>query len=101
VFDKVFNYKPAERDYLVWTIVHPKIWLIPILAATLLIALAVHSTVLKEGSAYYFLVDDAAPVALDATSTLAIDPSTLPVPADVPVPVAGPNDPPIPDPGPR
>jgi light-harvesting protein B-800-850 alpha chain len=63
MFDKVFNYKPKERDYLIWTVVHPGVWLIPILAATLLIALAVHATVLAEGSKYNFLVADEAPVA--------------------------------------
>jgi light-harvesting protein B-800-850 alpha chain len=57
------NYKPKERDYLFWTVVHPGVWLIPILAATLLIALAVHATVLAEGSKYNFLVADEAPVA--------------------------------------
>jgi light-harvesting protein B-800-850 alpha chain len=57
------NYKPKERDYLIWTVVHPGVWLIPILAATLLIALAVHATVLAEGSKYNFLVADEAPVA--------------------------------------
>jgi light-harvesting protein B-800-850 alpha chain len=64
MFNKVFNYKPKERDYLIWTVVHPGIWLIPILAATLVIALAVHATVLGEGSKYNFLVEaEEAPVA--------------------------------------
>lgn len=64
MFTKVFNYKPKERDYLIWTVVHPGTWLIPILAATLIIALAVHATVLGEGSKYNFLAEaDEAPVA--------------------------------------
>jgi light-harvesting protein B-800-850 alpha chain len=57
MFTKVFNYKPKERDYLIWTVVHPGTWLIPILAATLIIALAVHATVLGEGSKYNFLAE--------------------------------------------
>jgi light-harvesting protein B-800-850 alpha chain len=63
MFQKVLDYKPKEKDYLIWTVVHPGVWLIPILVATLLIALAVHSAVLGEGSKYNFLVADAAPVA--------------------------------------
>jgi hypothetical protein len=63
MYQKVLDYKPKEKDYLLWTVVHPGIWLMPILAATLLIALAVHSTVLGEGSKYNFLVADEAPVA--------------------------------------
>jgi light-harvesting protein B-800-850 alpha chain len=64
MFDKVLNYNPKERDYLIWTVVHPGTWLIPILAAVLIIALAVHSAVLGEGSKYNFLAEaDEAPVA--------------------------------------
>jgi light-harvesting protein B-800-850 alpha chain len=64
MFQDVFNYKPKERDYLFWTVVHPATWLIPILAAVLIIALAVHSAVLGEGSKYNFLAEvDEAPVA--------------------------------------
>jgi light-harvesting protein B-800-850 alpha chain len=64
MFQNVLNYKPKERDYLFWTVVHPGTWLIPILAATLVIALAVHATVLGEGSKYNFLADvEEAPVA--------------------------------------
>jgi light-harvesting complex 1 alpha chain len=43
--------KNPEDDWKVWTIVDPAIWLMPILFAVLLIALAVHSVVL--GSAKY------------------------------------------------
>jgi light-harvesting protein B-800-850 alpha chain len=62
MFQKVLDYKPKEKDYLIWTVVHPGVWLMPILVATLLIALAVHSAVLGEGSKYNFLAADAAPV---------------------------------------
>jgi hypothetical protein len=61
MYQKVLDYKPKEKDYLIWTVVHPGVWLMPILAATLLIALAVHGTVLGEGSKYNFLVADEAP----------------------------------------
>jgi hypothetical protein len=64
MFQNVINYKPKERDYLFWTVVNPKVWLIPILVAVLFTALAVHSFVLGEGSKYNFLADEAeAPVA--------------------------------------
>jgi hypothetical protein len=57
MFQDVFNYKPSERDYLVWTLVDPKIWLIPILVTVFLIALAVHSWVITSDK-YNFLVAD-------------------------------------------
>jgi len=62
-FNKVFNYKPKERDYLFWTVVHPGTWLIPILAATLLIALAVHSVVLDSPKYDFLSAVDEAPAA--------------------------------------
>jgi hypothetical protein len=68
MYQKVLDYKPKEKDYLIWTIVHPGTWLIPILAATLLIALAVHATVLGEGSKYNFLVADEAPAAAEVAA---------------------------------
>ena len=64
MFQNVLNYKPKEQDYRIWLVVDPATWLIPILAAVLVIALAVHSAVLGEGSKYNFLAEvDAAPVA--------------------------------------
>ncbi|MBK5930699.1 light-harvesting protein [Halochromatium salexigens] len=56
MFQKVFDYKPKERDYLLWTVVHPGVWLLPIMIVVLLTALAVHSYVLADGSKYNFLV---------------------------------------------
>lgn len=38
----VFDYKPLEQDYRIWLVVNPAKWLVPILAAVLVIALAVH-----------------------------------------------------------
>jgi light-harvesting protein B-800-850 alpha chain len=83
MFQNVFNYKPAERDYLIWTVVHPGTWLIPILAAVLVIALAVHSAVLGEGSKYNFLAEaeEAAAVAAPAAEAPA-------APAEEAVPAA-------------
>ncbi len=82
MFQKVLDYKPKEQDYLIWTIVHPSVWLLPILAATLLIALAVHATVLGEGSKYNFLAEaEEAPVAA------APSPAAAPAPA-APAPAA-------------
>jgi hypothetical protein len=45
MFQDVFNYKPKEQDYRIWLVVNPAIWLVPILAATLVIALGVHAMV--------------------------------------------------------
>jgi light-harvesting protein B-800-850 alpha chain len=38
----VMNYKPLEQDYRIWLVLNPATWLVPILAAVLVIALAVH-----------------------------------------------------------
>jgi hypothetical protein len=45
MFQDIFNYKPSEQDYRIWLVLNPAVWLVPILAAVLVIALAVHSTV--------------------------------------------------------
>jgi len=45
MFQDVFNYKPKEQDYRIWLVVNPATWLVPILAATLVIALGVHAMV--------------------------------------------------------
>ena len=38
----VFDYRPLEQDYRIWLVLNPATWLVPILAAVLVIALAVH-----------------------------------------------------------
>lgn len=38
----MFDYKPQEQDYRIWLVVNPSVWLIPILAAVLVVALSVH-----------------------------------------------------------
>ena len=70
MFQNVFDYKPKERDYLIWTVVHPSVWLLPIMIVVLLTALVVHSFVLGEGSKYNFMaaeeaVAEAAPAAAE------------------------------------
>ncbi|MCF7976872.1 MAG: light-harvesting protein [Chromatiaceae bacterium] len=45
VFQKVLNYKPAEHDYRIWLVINPAVWLIPMFALVLLVALAVHAMV--------------------------------------------------------
>ena len=45
MFQDVFNYKPKEQDYRIWLVVSPATWLVPILAAVLVIALGVHAMV--------------------------------------------------------
>ena len=47
--------KNPEDDWKVWLVINPATWLVPILAAVLLIALTVHAFVLGSGSAYNFL----------------------------------------------
>jgi len=39
---QVFDYKPQEQDYRIWLVVNPSVWLMPILMAVLVVALAVH-----------------------------------------------------------
>jgi light-harvesting protein B-800-850 alpha chain len=63
MYQKVLDYRPSEKDYLVWTIVDPKIWLIPILVAVLLVALAVHSFVLGSDKYNFMAADEVAEVA--------------------------------------
>jgi hypothetical protein len=46
MFSKVFEYQPSEQDYRIWLVVNPKVWLIPILAAVLVVGLAIHWYVL-------------------------------------------------------
>jgi hypothetical protein len=41
-FRNVLNYSPNERDYRIWLVVNPAVWLVPILFAVLVVALAVH-----------------------------------------------------------
>jgi light-harvesting protein B-800-850 alpha chain len=45
MFQDVFNYKPKEQDYRIWLVLNPAVWLVPILAAVLIIALSVHTMV--------------------------------------------------------
>jgi light-harvesting complex 1 alpha chain len=44
---KVREYSPSEQDYRIWPVVNPKVWLIPILFAVLVVGLAVHAYVLN------------------------------------------------------
>jgi hypothetical protein len=69
MFQDVFNYKPKEQDYRSWLVVNPATWLIPILAAVLVIALGVHSMVFSLPQ-YSWGAEEAvaaeAPVAVEA-----------------------------------
>ena len=38
----VFDYRPSEQDYRIWLVLNPAVWLMPILFAVLVVALAVH-----------------------------------------------------------
>jgi hypothetical protein len=46
--------KNPDDDWKIWTVCHPGVWLMPILFAVLLIALAVHSVILSSAK-YNFL----------------------------------------------
>jgi light-harvesting protein B-800-850 alpha chain len=63
MYQKVLDYKPSQSDYRIWMIVDPKIWLIPILVAVLLVALAVHSFVLGSDKYNFMAADEVAEVA--------------------------------------
>jgi hypothetical protein len=69
MFQDVFNYKPKEQDYRIWLVVNPATWLIPILAAVLVIALGVHTMVFSLPQ-YTWGAEEAAaveaPVAVEA-----------------------------------
>jgi hypothetical protein len=77
MFEKVFNYKPKEQDYRIWLVVNPATWLVPILAATLVIALGVHAMVFSLPE-YAWSPDEAAPAV------------AAPAPEAAPVPEAAP-----------
>jgi hypothetical protein len=62
MFQDVFNYKPKEQDYRIWLVLNPATWLVPILAAVLVIALGVHAMVFSLPE-YAWSAGDAAPVA--------------------------------------
>ena len=61
MFSEVFNYKPKEQDYRIWLVLNPAVWLFPILAAVLVIALGVHTMVFSLPQ-YAWLADEAAVV---------------------------------------
>ena len=41
-FRNVLNYKPSQQDYRIWLVINPAVWLVPMFAALLVIALSVH-----------------------------------------------------------
>jgi hypothetical protein len=76
MFQDVFNYKPKEQDYRIWLVVSPATWLVPILAAVLVIALGVHTMVFSLPQ-YSWGVEEAvaveAPVAVEAAAAPAAE----------------------------
>jgi hypothetical protein len=69
MFQDVFNYKPKEQDYRIWLVVNPAPWLIPILAAVLVIALGVHAMVFSLPQYSWGAAEEAAapaPAAVEA-----------------------------------
>ena len=71
-----FDYKPLEQDYRIWMVVNPSTWLMPILFAVLLIALAVHSYAINlPGRGFAKPVAVVAPV---ATAPVVVAPAKAP-----------------------
>jgi hypothetical protein len=69
MFQDVFNYKPKEQDYRIWLVLNPATWLVPILAATLVIALGVHTMVFSLPQYSWGAAEEAAapaPAAVEA-----------------------------------
>jgi type IV secretory pathway VirB10-like protein len=73
----VFNYRPYERDFRIWLVLNPAVWLLPILFAVLVIALAVHL--------YAFSLPG---MAWDSGKAPAVAPVAEPAPVDQSAPVA-------------
>ena len=64
-----FEYSPAEKDYLFWTVVNPSKWLMPILFSLLILAIAVHAVAFAiPGRAW--TNQKAAPVAMVAPAAI-------------------------------
>jgi light-harvesting protein B-800-850 alpha chain len=60
VFQQVLNYKPSEQDYRIWLVLNPAVWLIPIFALVLLVALLVHAMVFSMPEYSWTRADDLA-----------------------------------------
>lgn len=86
MFQEVFNYKPKEMDYRIWMVVNPAAWLIPILFAVLLIALAVHATVF--GSAKYNFMNAVEEVVVEEVAVAAPAVEAAPAAEAAPAPAA-------------
>jgi light-harvesting protein B-800-850 alpha chain len=69
VFQKVLNYKPSEQDYRIWLVLNPAVWLIPIFALVLLIAIAVHAMVFSMPEYSWTKADDLSVAPAMATET--------------------------------
>jgi len=71
MFQDVFNYKPKEQDYRIWLVVNPAVWLVPILAAVLVIALGVHAMVFSLPQYSWGAAEAAAPAPVAAPAPAA------------------------------
>jgi hypothetical protein len=81
MFQDVLNYKPKEQDYRIWLVVNPATWLIPILAATLVIALAVHATVFSSAKYNFMNMTEAEVVVAPAAEAAPAPAAPAPAPA--------------------
>ena len=62
----VLEYKPLEQDYRIWLVLNPATWLIPMFAALLIIALAVHLYAFSLPGNAWTPAEAAAPAAVEA-----------------------------------
>ncbi|MBK1647045.1 light-harvesting antenna LH1, alpha subunit [Rhabdochromatium marinum] len=76
MFQDVLNYKPYEQDYRTWLVINPSTWLMPMLLALLVLAIAVHAAVFSIVPEGMLFVNDAAPAV------------AAPAPAEAPAPAA-------------
>lgn len=61
MLQQLLNYKPSEHDYRIWLVVNPAVWLIPIFALVLVVALAVHAMVFSMPEYSWTKTDDVKP----------------------------------------
>ncbi len=76
MLQEVLNYKPSEQDYRIWLVLNPAVWLIPIFALVLLVALAVHMMVFSMPEYSWTKADDLA-ITQSATASVEARPAPL------------------------
>lgn len=77
MFQEVLNYKPSEHDYRIWLVLNPAVWLVPILALVLFVALAVHAMVFSMPEYSWTRADDLPSAPAAAANTVEAGPAAL------------------------